>query len=149
MVAPPRLAAAPLLATALAVLLCQGCSNVPPEGRARLERQLPEQSLSLPPADVARAAVHADDRVTCLLVRATGPIVPHRHFHSEEIVYVISGRGVLHLADGDRDVAPGDLIVVPPNTPHGFTPSSEEPVVLLATFVPPLREGDRVPEVER
>lgn len=140
--------AAPL-ALAISALLAPACSSVPPEGRARLELEVPKQAIALPSEAVARVTLHGDQYATVMLIKATGPIALHRHFHSEEIVYLLSGRGTLHLAEGDREMRAGDLVVVPPNTPHGFTPGDDEPAVLLSTFVPPFQEGDRVPEPSR
>ncbi|MBL8842880.1 MAG: cupin domain-containing protein [Planctomycetes bacterium] len=160
MAVPPRLAAPrpssharPLafatLRLAPLALLAAACSSVPPEGRARLELEVPAQAIALPSEAVARVTLHGDQYATVMLIKASGPIAFHRHFHSEEIVYLLAGSGTLHLAQGDREMRAGDLVVVPPNTPHGFTPGSDEPAVLLSTFVPPFQDGDRVPEPAR
>jgi quercetin dioxygenase-like cupin family protein len=133
-------AAAPLL------LLAAACGSVPPEGAVRIERALPEQARALQGDPVARATVHDDDYASVQLIRVTGPIAPHRHLESEEIVYLLSGEGVLHLRDADRPMQAGDLAVIPRDTPHGFTPTGPEPAVILATFVPRFVEGDRVME---
>ena len=91
-------------------------------------------------------ATYADADATVMLVRAGAPIAMHRHLRSEEIAHLVSGAGVLQLADGARSMRAGDLAIVPRNTPHAFTPTGDEPAVLLSTFVPTFQEGDRVPE---
>lgn len=138
-----------LLLPALAAAPFAGCTSIPPEGRARLERQLPEQSIALPPGRLSRSVIHEDDHATLQLVRALDPIPMHRHLQSEEIAYVISGTGRVTLADGELEVRAGDLFVIPRNTPHAFTPTGDAPAVLLVEYVPPFIEGDRVPEPPR
>lgn len=136
---PAGSAAALALATA-------ACSSVPPQGNTRIERDLPEQARALQGGALARATVHADDHASLVLARVSGPIAPHRHLFSEEIVYLLSGAGTLQREEGPLELRAGDLVVVPRNTPHGFVPAAGEAAVVLSIFVPPLREGDRVAE---
>lgn len=89
--------------------------------------------------------LHESELQTVNLLRVAVGVPMHRHLHSEETVLVLSGRGTLELDGGTRDLEPGDLVVVPRNTPHGFTPT-DGPAVVLSIFAPALREGDRVPE---
>ncbi|MBM4015753.1 MAG: cupin domain-containing protein [Planctomycetes bacterium] len=135
-------------AVTIAPLLLAACTTVPPEGQVRIERGIPEQAYALAPAAIARSTLHDDPHATIQLVRLSGPIAQHRHLHSEEIVYLVSGSGVLHLRDGDVELRAGDLAVIPRNTPHGFTPGGAEPAVVLSTFVPHFIDGDRVMEKE-
>jgi mannose-6-phosphate isomerase-like protein (cupin superfamily) len=131
--------------TAISCLLLAGCA-APPEGTARVEVALPEQALNIS-ADgpVADANLHSDDFLTVNLLRVSSPVAMHRHLESEEVVYVISGEGILHLKDSDRPLTGGDLAIVPRNTPHGFEPTGPHPaVVLLQVFVPRFVTGDRV-----
>ena len=76
-------------------------------------------------------------------IRADSALPLHVHEHSEETVYVLEGSGTLHLADSERAVSAGDLVVVPRNTPHGFTPDPGEVCTVLSLFAPGFREGDR------
>jgi quercetin dioxygenase-like cupin family protein len=122
------------------------CTTIPPEGAVRVERALPEQARALPPEAIARATLHDDPNATIQLIRLAAPIAMHRHLHSEELVYLLSGSGTLHLRDGDVELRAGDLAVIPRNTPHGFTPGAAEPAVVLSTFVPHFVAGDRVME---
>ncbi|MSR47365.1 MAG: cupin domain-containing protein [Planctomycetes bacterium] len=138
----------PIASLALAALATAGCSSIPLEGRARIERALPEQARALPTAAIARATVHDDTYASIQLIRISEPIALHRHLQSEEIVYLLSGAGVLHLRGENVELCAGDLAVIPRNTPHGFTPTGAEPAVVLSTFVPPFIDGDRVMEAE-
>ncbi len=133
------------LVPALVVAALAGCSS-PPEGAARIEVNLPEQALNIPGGPAVWANLHADDDVTVNLVRLSAPIAMHRHLQSEEVVYLLSGEGILHLNGSDRAMEAGDLFVVPRNTPHGFEPTGPSPAIALSIFTPPQVEGDRIYE---
>ena len=50
-----------------------------------------------------------------------GPVL-HTHPYVETVI-VVEGCGKLWIGDEERSVGPGDIAVVPPNTPHGFVNS--------------------------
>ena len=65
-----------------------------------------------------------------------------RHFHraSEEIYFLLEGRGLMEL-DGDvREVGPGDAILIPPGAWHQLT--AFEPLRLLCCCAPPYSHAD-------
>jgi mannose-6-phosphate isomerase-like protein (cupin superfamily) len=127
---------------AAALLLAAACS-APPQGTARVEVDLPEQGQRLKGDPVTTALIHGDDAVTVNLIKLSGDVAMHRHEECEEVVYLLAGEGMLHLADSQRSLRAGDFVVVPRNTPHGFTPTGPEPTVILQMFVPHFVEGDR------
>lgn len=43
---------------------------------------------------------------------------PHAHFESEEIIYLIDGRGLITVERAERAITPGEVILVPPRTNH-------------------------------
>jgi quercetin dioxygenase-like cupin family protein len=72
----------------------------------------------------------------------TGNVPKHTHMNSDEIQYVISGSGTFWLGDQERQVHPGDLIIVPKGVAHaGFRPTSGE-FKVLAIKLPPQGAGD-------
>ncbi len=44
----------------------------------------------------------------------------HVHSRTEEIYYIVAGRGEMSVDDARREVGPGDLIVTPLNGKHGL-----------------------------
>jgi mannose-6-phosphate isomerase-like protein (cupin superfamily) len=65
-----------------------------------------------------------------------------RHYHaaSEEIYFVLEGRGRMEL-DGDvREVEPGDAVLIRPGAWHQIT--AEEPLRFLCCCAPPYADGD-------
>ena len=55
-------------------------------------------------------------------VAAGGAVFPHSH-PTHEFYFVMSGRGVMTIAGEDRDVAPGDLVYIPPDEVHSLRPT--------------------------
>lgn len=42
----------------------------------------------------------------------------HKHIQSEELYHIMSGYGLMTLAERQFDVSPGDTICIPPGTAH-------------------------------
>ena len=121
---------------------CRG--SIPRRGQAIVEINLPDQGEDLPGDGNAAAALYHSDSQTVTLLRAAEPIALHRHLYSEETVYMVSGEGTLSLGTSERRLRAGDFVVIPRNTPHGFTPHGDEAVVVLSMFTPAFQEGDRI-----
>ncbi len=60
---------------------------------------------------------------------------PHRHPHSEEVVYVRSGRGAVWIDGGATPVGPGAVVVIPAGAAHATLPT--EPMELVCFFPHP------------
>lgn len=58
----------------------------------------------------------------------------HLHPNAEEVVYVVSGRGVQIVGDDHLEVGPGDVAFIPRDTPHRITGTSDEDLVILWAF---------------
>lgn len=76
--------------------------------------------------------------VTLVEVAPGGVIVEHQHETNYESAYVLSGKGLLHLPDGDVRIGPGDGVTIPPKTPHALENAGDEPMRLFAVHIPPL-----------
>jgi quercetin dioxygenase-like cupin family protein len=91
--------------------------------------QLPGRLTADPlPPDVA---VGCSARVVRI---APGPRTPHRHPHSAEVVYVVSGAGTAWEDDVPTVVGPGDVLVVPPGVPHATVATGTSELVLVCFF---------------
>ena len=72
----------------------------------------------------------------------TGNVPKHTHMGSDEIQYVISGSGTFWLGNEQRQIHPGDLIIIPRGTAHaGSEPTSGE-FKVLSIKLPPQAAGD-------
>src|SRR4029078_3301503 len=55
-------------------------------------------------------------------VAAGGAVVPPEH-PTHEFYFVVNSRGVITIGAEDRDVVPGDLVYIPPDTVHILRPT--------------------------
>ena len=53
---------------------------------------------------------------------------PHHHVRTEEIYYVLEGRGLMQVGEETRQVGVGDAVAIPPGAVHQITNTG--PVVL-------------------
>jgi mannose-6-phosphate isomerase-like protein (cupin superfamily) len=84
----------------------------------------------------APAAIHEKDAELMVVLQGTGDIVTDGKLVDEKRVNAnnLSGssiaNGVSHI------VGKGDMILIPPNTPHQVSPSGGAPIVLMTMHVP-------------
>ena len=64
-----------------------------------------------------------------MVVKAKGEFVWHKHDETDDLVLVLRGRLVIQLRDGDVELGPGELLVVPKGVEH--RPVSEEEVHIM------------------
>jgi len=56
-------------------------------------------------------------------VAGGGMVDPHSH-PTHEFYYILSGRGIMRIADEEREVRQGDLVYTPPDTTHSIWSAS-------------------------
>jgi mannose-6-phosphate isomerase-like protein (cupin superfamily) len=82
------------------------------------------------------------------LAEATIPVgeetEAHHHPRTEEIYYVLSGRGLMSLGMERREVGPGDGILIPPGTLHKIRNIAATPLVILCCCAPPYSQEDTI-----
>ena len=76
------------------------------------------------------------------LVKLSGEFVWHHHEREDELFFVVQGRLRMQLRDGDREVGPGELIIVPRGVEHCPRALSDEVHVLLLEPKGTLNTGD-------
>ena len=69
-------------------------------------------------------------------------VATQRHYHkvSEEFYYITVGRGVMEIDGSEREVGPGDAILIPPGAWHTIT--ATEPMEFLCCCAPPYSHDD-------
>jgi mannose-6-phosphate isomerase-like protein (cupin superfamily) len=65
------------------------------------------------------------------LVKLQGPFVWHKHDAEDEMFLVVAGRMTIRFRDGDVDLAPGEMIVVPKGVEHMPVAEQEAHVMLI------------------
>lgn len=65
-----------------------------------------------------------------------------RHYHrkSEELYYILEGRGLMEIDGESREVVPGDAILIPPGAWHQI--NAIEPIKFLCCCSPPYQNDD-------
>jgi mannose-6-phosphate isomerase-like protein (cupin superfamily) len=80
------------------------------------------------------------------LVKLAGEFLWHQHEREDELFLVVAGRLRMQLRDGDREVGPGEFIVVPKGTEHCPLALTDEVHVLLLEPKTTLNTGNVVNE---
>jgi mannose-6-phosphate isomerase-like protein (cupin superfamily) len=66
----------------------------------------------------------------------------HYHTRSEEIYYILQGRGEVNIEGETSTLAKGDAVVIAPGARHQIRNSSDEPLVFLCCCAPPYLHED-------
>jgi len=74
---------------------------------------------------------------------------PHVHPCTEEIYYILRGAGRMTLGAEEREVGPGDGILIPPGTRHTIQNLGQDPLTFLCCCAPPYADEDTVMETGR
>jgi mannose-6-phosphate isomerase-like protein (cupin superfamily) len=63
------------------------------------------------------------------------------HAHpQDEVIFVLSGRGLTEAAEGKREIVPGDMVYVPANVQHATYNTHVEPLRAIIIKSPPDKE---------
>ncbi len=60
----------------------------------------------------------------------------HAHAGMDKVYHVLSGSGLFLLADGERPMVAGDMLIAPSDAPHGIRNDGGENLVVLAILAP-------------
>lgn len=90
-------------------------------------RQAADPLRDMPTASSARyvTLAHSPDRTA------------HRHPHSEEVVYVVAGRGHVWIDGTRHPVSAGDVVHIPTGAAHATVPDPDAPMELMCFFPHP------------
>lgn len=80
------------------------------------------------------------------LVKLKGEFVWHHHDAEDELFLVVHGRLRMELRTGDREVGPGELIIVPRGTEHRPVAVTDEVHVVLLEPKSTLNTGNVLDE---
>lgn len=69
---------------------------------------------------------------------------PHYHPNTEEIYYIVEGRGRMQIEMECREVGPGDAIAIPPGARHQITALGAAPLKLLCCCAPAYEHDDTI-----
>lgn len=76
-------------------------------------------------------------------VRAGGEVHPHQH-PTFEFYYVLSGRGLMTIEGTSQEIAPGDLVKIPPNAVHSLRPASPNAGIRCLAFAVAVKDAPAI-----
>lgn len=89
------------------------------------------QHLILSDNDMAKHA-----RLFATMVLKEGcSIGEHQHNNETEYYYILSGKGIVTEADGDKEVKAGDLVITGDGASHSIRNSGKEDLVFIALII--------------
>ena len=66
-----------------------------------------------------------------MVVKVKGEFVWHQHDDTDDFFLVLKGRVTIRMREGDVDVGPGEIFVVPKGTQHCPTAKEEAHILLI------------------
>ena len=100
-----------------------------------------DEEEDIPVGEERRFKLLIDPRYGCRsLTQFVGYIERSRApFHShtyEEVIYIVSGKGVVHVDDESHPIGRGTCIYLPPGLAHCLENTGDAPLTLVGTFCP-------------
>lgn len=94
--------------------------------------------------ELMHPAVHGNFNLSLAeaTVPAGGKTFLHRHGTSEEIYYIVEGRGIMTLDSEEFEVGRGDTICISPGTPHRIQNTGEELLKIICCCSPAYSHDD-------
>ena len=96
--------------------------------------------------ELMHPTVHGEPAKNLSLAEAT--VAPgqqtalHVHHQTEELYYIVSGKGLMQVGDDELNVETGDTICIPPGTPHSIRAIGEEALKILCCCSPAYAHED-------
>ncbi|ENN96756.1 hypothetical protein J422_00526 [Methanocaldococcus villosus KIN24-T80] len=75
-------------------------------------------------------------------VPINGKTLLHRHKTSEEIYFILEGKGKMILDNKEFEIEMGDTILIPPNTKHKVINTGDKPLKILCASYPAYSDND-------
>jgi mannose-6-phosphate isomerase-like protein (cupin superfamily) len=76
-------------------------------------------------------------QLVIMTIPAGGEIGEETHEDIDQILTFVSGTGKAIISGSEKNVAQGDLVVVPAGTKHNFVNTGENPLILYTVYGPP------------
>jgi len=92
----------------------------------------------------APSAPAANQSLAQATVPVGGATAAHYHPVAEELYFLQAGRGRMRLGGEEREVGPGDTVLIPPGVEHKITNVGEETLTFLCCCAPAYTHEDTV-----
>ncbi len=91
--------------------------------------------------DLSNAPVEKQSLAEAFLLSG-GATQRHYHRASEEIYFILEGRGIMELDGDKREIGPGDAVLIPANSWHQITADEKGGLRFLCCCAPPYSHDD-------
>jgi mannose-6-phosphate isomerase-like protein (cupin superfamily) len=95
-------------------------------------------------APVRSTTLHSDSSCTSFLLCVDAGVRPHLHRTHTEHVFVLDGTAEMTLGDSTCAIKAGDVILIPPGTPHAVKVTGNVPLRVISVQAPHFDGTDRV-----
>jgi quercetin dioxygenase-like cupin family protein len=85
---------------------------------------------------------NADHSVNVIQTRGTVPA--HHHVEHDEMVMILEGKGTFTIEGQTRDVAAGDILIIPRGAVHSYTHQGDGTTAVVSVFSPKFDPKDRI-----
>lgn len=96
------------------------------------------------PGPVRSTILHSDSACTSFLLCIDTRVRPHLHRMHTEHVFVLEGTAVMTLGDSVRTISSGDVVLIPPGTPHAVSVTGGTALKVISVQSPWFDGSDRV-----
>lgn len=93
---------------------------------------------------VRSVMLHSDSACSSFMLCIDVGVKPHLHRTHTEHVFVLNGTAEMMLGDSTRTIRSGDVILIPPGTPHAVKVTSSGPLRVISVQSPHFDGTDRV-----
>lgn len=81
---------------------------------------------------------------TVNLIQTRGAVPAHHHVEHDELVLILEGHGKFTIEGQDRDVAAGDILIIPRGAVHSFVHQGDGITAVVSVFSPKFDPKDRI-----
>lgn len=127
--------------------VCPCCQQTEPWTKPTVvntEQAVADDALSAEDAFKRTYVGHGRQSSVFIFQGHKGPFRPHLHVTHDEIGYVLAGTGSVTIGDETFAVRPGDVWVIPSNTPHSAEFGDEVRVLFVSSPIDDPDNQDRV-----
>jgi mannose-6-phosphate isomerase-like protein (cupin superfamily) len=93
---------------------------------------------------VRSTVLRSDSVCTSFLLCIDTGVRPHLHRTHTEHVFVLEGSATMTLGDSTRTINPGEVVIIPPGTPHSAHVIGPSPLKVISVQAPYFDGTDRV-----
>jgi mannose-6-phosphate isomerase-like protein (cupin superfamily) len=142
-----RIVFATLICLAVPVMVMAQEGPPPPEKTSPFKGNLFELQQQQPLAydeNISSIPLSKNATTSTSLIQVREGVKTHYHAQHDEVVYILSGKGVMTVGSERKVIQAGDLIVIKRGTTHSVVNKSPQPLTALSVMSPPFDGTDRI-----